>query len=54
MSPLDDSFLSAGLDRTMRLWDLRTNVCQGLMNLPPAQQQGANNGKILVAHDPAG
>lgn len=59
MSPLDDSFLSAGLDRSMRLWDLRTNVCQGLMNLPHSQanlqaQSKTSPGKILVAHDPAG
>lgn len=57
MSPLDDSFLSASLDRTMRLWDLRTNVCQGLMNLPAPENTksiAANPGKVLVAYDPAG
>ena len=34
MSPRDDSFLSAAMDRTVRMWDLRTNVCQGLMHVP--------------------
>jgi COMPASS component SWD2 len=52
MSPLDDSFLSASYDRTLRLWDLRTNVCQGLMTLE--QGKPSNPGEILVAHDPAG
>jgi hypothetical protein len=28
MSPKTDAFLSASLDKTMRLWDLRTNACQ--------------------------
>lgn len=68
MSPRDDSFLSAAMDRTVRMWDLRTNVCQGLMHVPPpaaamhlpppsasaAQQRLPHGGKILVAHDPAG
>jgi COMPASS component SWD2 len=31
MSPVDDTFLSGGLDGSVRLWDLRTNVCQGLL-----------------------
>lgn len=31
MSPQDDTFLSSSLDETVRLWDLRTPNCQGLM-----------------------
>ena len=28
MSPVNDNFLSASLDNTVRLWDLRTSVCE--------------------------
>ena len=28
MSPKNDCFMSGALDHTVRLWDLRTNVCQ--------------------------
>ncbi|RWR98988.1 WD repeat-containing protein 82-like protein, partial [Dinothrombium tinctorium] len=33
MSPTDDTFLSGSLDKTIRLWDLRSTNCQGLMHL---------------------
>nr|CAG4647937.1 EOG090X073E [Moina brachiata]SVE93039.1 EOG090X073E [Moina brachiata] len=33
MSPVDDMFLSGSMDKTLRLWDLRSPNCQGLMNL---------------------
>ncbi|KAI1704140.1 WD repeat-containing protein 82 [Ditylenchus destructor] len=40
-------FMSASLDDTVRLWDLRTKKCQGLMTLPP-------NSNPIVAIDPEG
>jgi len=33
MSPVDDTFLSGSMDKTIRLWDLRSPNCQGLMHL---------------------
>lgn len=32
-SPVDDMFLSGSLDKTLRLWDLRSPNCQGFMQL---------------------
>lgn len=33
MSPKDDTFISTALDKTVRLWDLRTANCVGLLEL---------------------
>ena len=30
MSPTDDTFLSGSMDKSIRLWDLRSNHCQVL------------------------
>ncbi|GLD64499.1 WD repeat-containing protein 82-like isoform X2 [Lates japonicus] len=32
MSPVDDTFISGSLDKTIRIWDLRSPNCQGLTN----------------------
>lgn len=32
-SPVDDTFLSGSLDKSLRLWDLRSPNCQGVMHL---------------------
>lgn len=45
VSPIDDGFMSASVDRTVRLWDLRTPHCRGLLNLPSSP---------LVAYDSSG
>eukprot|EP00095_Tigriopus_kingsejongensis_P001573 snap_masked-scaffold907_size82601-processed-gene-0.9 protein:Tk01573 transcript:snap_masked-scaffold907_size82601-processed-gene-0.9-mRNA-1 annotation:"wd repeat-containing protein 82" len=45
MSPTDDAFLSGSTDKTIRLWDLRSPNCQGLMHLA---------GRPVAAFDPEG
>lgn len=45
MSPIDDTFLSGSLDKTIRLWDLRSPTCQGLMTL---------GGRPVANFDPEG
>lgn len=45
MSPKNDSFMSGALDHTVRLWDLRSNACQGQMRV---------RGRPAVAYDQQG
>lgn len=45
MSPVDDMFLSGSMDKTLRLWDLRSPNCQGLMHL---------TSRPVAAFDPEG
>ncbi|KZT07698.1 WD40 repeat-like protein [Laetiporus sulphureus 93-53] len=45
VSPVDDGFMSGSLDKTLRLWDLRTPTCRGLLNLPSSP---------VVAYDASG
>ncbi|XP_031570854.1 WD repeat-containing protein 82-like [Actinia tenebrosa] len=45
MSPIEDAFLSGSLDKTLRIWDLRSPNCQGLMHV---------NGRPVAAFDPEG
>jgi len=45
MSPRDDMFLSGSLDNTIRLWDLNTPVCQGLLR---------RKGRPAISFDPQG
>ncbi|XP_052781906.1 WD repeat-containing protein 82-like [Mya arenaria] len=45
MSPINDTFLSGSLDKTIRLWDLRSQNCQGMMHLP---------GRPVATFDPEG
>ncbi|KAH9989024.1 WD40-repeat-containing domain protein [Russula vinacea] len=45
MSPVDDGFMSGSMDKTVRLWDLRTPQCRGHLSLPAPS---------LVAYDATG
>lgn len=45
MNPADETFLSGSMDKTIRLWDLKSNNCHGLMNLA---------GRPVAAFDPEG
>ncbi|GLC38382.1 hypothetical protein PLESTB_001271200 [Pleodorina starrii] len=33
-SPKNDTFVSAAQDKSVRLWDVRTNICQGCLQVP--------------------
>jgi len=45
VSPIDDGFMSGSMDKTVRLWDLRTPTCRGLLSLPAAP---------IIAYDSTG
>ena len=45
MSPVDETFISGAHDKTLRLWDLRSPNCQGLMHV---------GSKPVAAFDPQG
>jgi len=45
VSPVDDTMISGSLDKTVRLWDLRSPDCVGLMQC---------NGRAVASFDPEG
>lgn len=48
LSPKNDLFMSAAQDKQVRLWDLRTNICQGLLTTPGHQPCAAFDQQGLV------
>lgn len=49
VSPIDDTIISAGLDRSVRIWDLRSPNCQGLLSVPtPAHVAFDSTGKVFA------
>lgn len=46
MSPVDDTFMSSSLDKSIRIWDLRSPNCQGVMHL--------TGSRSVVNYDPEG
>jgi COMPASS component SWD2 len=45
LSPVEEAFLSASLDHTMRFWDLRSSACQGMIR---------RSGRLTATYDPQG
>lgn len=45
VSPIEDMFVSGSLDKSLRLWDLRSPNCQGYINVM---------GRPVAAFDPEG
>lgn len=54
MSPAADTFVSASLDATVRLWDLRQSACQGLIHMPRTAPAARGTPWALAAFDPTG
>ncbi|XP_065058323.1 WD repeat-containing protein 82-like [Rhopilema esculentum] len=49
MSPVDDTFISGSLDKTIRIWDLRSPNCQGLMHVSGRPVGSFDNEGLIFA-----
>ena len=62
VSPVDDTMISGSLDKTVRLWDLRSPDCIGLMqcqvlklrNLETCHSSTSFQGRAVASFDPEG
>ncbi|KAI9594145.1 WD repeat-containing protein 82 [Syncephalis fuscata] len=54
MNPVNDTFLSASLDGTIRLWDLRSDNCQGVLHLDGTVAVGWDQGGEMFAAGKSG
>jgi COMPASS component SWD2 len=49
ISPTDEQFLSAGLDDTVRLWNMNSASCQGCLNIPSPSYAAFDPNGIIFA-----
>ena len=53
MSPVNDTFASGSLDGTVRMWDLRNPVCQGILRMKKDTRSFLGH-SVATGYDPMG
>lgn len=53
MSPVNETFISGSLDGTVRLWDLRSQICQGILRLKQDKKAFIGH-TVSCSFDPSG